>query len=158
MHNGYTQAEGVDNLDAVPATGCLVSIGYPKFKGGLGGYARYVAICPPGDRGRARDLRRRRAAAEERQPLHWDPAWATGSARGATSGALRRPRLLGRRARGRAGCPSGPRSSGQSTPHCRKNVSVTTFRSTSPTSSPSMSPRAEARVTSTHSTGAARCS
>jgi kynurenine formamidase len=46
MHNGYTQAEGVANLDQVPETGCLVTIGYPKFKGGLGGYARYVAICP----------------------------------------------------------------------------------------------------------------
>jgi kynurenine formamidase len=47
MHNGYAQAEGVANLDGVPATGCLVTIGYPKFKGGTGGYARYVAICPP---------------------------------------------------------------------------------------------------------------
>ncbi|WP_340110425.1 cyclase family protein [Pikeienuella sp. HZG-20] len=47
MHNGYAQAEGVANLDQVPPTGCLVSIGYPKFKGGAGGYARYVAICPP---------------------------------------------------------------------------------------------------------------
>lgn len=47
MHNGYTQAEGVANLDKVPETGCLVTIGYPKFKGGLGGYARYVAVCPP---------------------------------------------------------------------------------------------------------------
>ena len=47
MHNGYTQAEGVAHLDEVPETGCLVSIGYPKFKGGLGGYARYIAICPP---------------------------------------------------------------------------------------------------------------
>ena len=37
MHHGYTQAEGVANLDGVPETGCLVSIGYPKFKGGLGG-------------------------------------------------------------------------------------------------------------------------
>ncbi len=46
MHNGYTQAEGVANLDQVPETGCLVTIGYPKFKGGLGGYARYVAVCP----------------------------------------------------------------------------------------------------------------
>ena len=42
--------EPVDNLGGVPATGCLVSIGYPKFKGGLGGYARYVAICPPSTR------------------------------------------------------------------------------------------------------------
>jgi kynurenine formamidase len=46
MHHGYTQAEGVANLDRVPPTGCLVTIGYPKFKGGLGGYARYIAICP----------------------------------------------------------------------------------------------------------------
>jgi kynurenine formamidase len=47
MHHGYTQAEGVANLDKVPETGCLVDIGYPKFGGGLGGYARYIAICPP---------------------------------------------------------------------------------------------------------------
>jgi kynurenine formamidase len=46
MHNGFAQAEGVANLDEVPPTGCLVNIGYPKFGGGLGGYARYVAICP----------------------------------------------------------------------------------------------------------------
>ena len=46
MHNGYAQAEGVAHLDDVPAVGCLVSIGYPKLKGGTGGYARYVAICP----------------------------------------------------------------------------------------------------------------
>lgn len=46
MHNGYAQAEGVANLDQLPETGCLVAIGYPKFGGGLGGYARYVAICP----------------------------------------------------------------------------------------------------------------
>src|SRR3954452_19560491 len=41
MHHGFTQAEGVANLDGVPAAGCLVAIGYPKFRGGLGGYARY---------------------------------------------------------------------------------------------------------------------
>jgi len=46
MHHGYTQAEGVAHLDQVPETGCLVTIGYPKLQGGLGGYARYVAICP----------------------------------------------------------------------------------------------------------------
>ena len=51
MHHGFTQAEGVANLDKVPPTGCLVDIGYPKFKGGLGGYARYIAICPPGTKG-----------------------------------------------------------------------------------------------------------
>lgn len=48
MHNGFAQAEGVTNLDKVAETGCLVAIGYPKFGGGLGGYARYIAICPPG--------------------------------------------------------------------------------------------------------------
>jgi kynurenine formamidase len=47
MHHGFTQAEGVTNLDEVPETGALVAIGYPKFKGGTGGYARYIAICPP---------------------------------------------------------------------------------------------------------------
>jgi len=46
MHNGYAQAEGVANLDQVAETGCLVTIGYPKFGGGVGGYARYIAICP----------------------------------------------------------------------------------------------------------------
>ena len=46
MHSGYTQAEGVANLDQVAETGCLVTIGYPKFAGGVGGYARYVALCP----------------------------------------------------------------------------------------------------------------
>jgi kynurenine formamidase len=43
---GYTQAEGVANLDKVPEVGALVIIGYPKFGGGLGGYARYIAVCP----------------------------------------------------------------------------------------------------------------
>ncbi len=47
MHNGYAQAEGVANLDQVPETGALVVIGYPKLGGGTGGYARYVAVCPP---------------------------------------------------------------------------------------------------------------
>ena len=47
MHHGYAQAEGVANLDKVPETGALVIVGYPKFGGGLGGYARYIAVCPP---------------------------------------------------------------------------------------------------------------
>ncbi len=73
MHHGYAQAEGVANLGKVPATGCLVDIGYPRFKGGLGGYARYVAICPPRARHGARiggvpesPLRRYST------PLHWE--------------------------------------------------------------------------------------
>jgi kynurenine formamidase len=47
MHHGYAQAEGVANLDRVPQKGALVEIGFPKFGGGLGGYARFIAICPP---------------------------------------------------------------------------------------------------------------
>lgn len=47
LHNGYAQAEGVANVDQVAETGCLVATGFPKFKGGTGGFARYVAICPP---------------------------------------------------------------------------------------------------------------
>jgi kynurenine formamidase len=47
LHNGYTQAEGVANLDKVPEKGALVAIGFPKFQGGTGGYARFIAICPP---------------------------------------------------------------------------------------------------------------
>src|SRR3954447_10301580 len=48
MHHGYAQAEGVATLDKVPPKGALIEIGFPRFGGGLGGYARYVAICPPG--------------------------------------------------------------------------------------------------------------
>jgi kynurenine formamidase len=46
MHNHYTQAEGVANLDQVPEAGALISIGFAKPEGGTGGYARYIAICP----------------------------------------------------------------------------------------------------------------
>jgi kynurenine formamidase len=77
MHNGYAQAEGVANLDGVPATGCLVTIGYPKLKGGTGGYARYVAICPPdtpvGVTIGAKDAPLPRSD----KPLHWDAAAGT---------------------------------------------------------------------------------
>ena len=75
MHNGYAQAEGVNNLEGVPATGCLVSFGFPKFKGGLGGYARYVAICPPGStRKGVRPSRADAPLPEYPAPLHWDTA------------------------------------------------------------------------------------
>lgn len=47
LQNGYTQAEGVANLDLVPPKGCLVNMGFPRFAGGTGGYARFVAICEP---------------------------------------------------------------------------------------------------------------
>jgi len=71
MHHGYTQAEGVANLDGVPPTGCLVAIGYPKFKGGLGGYARYVAICPASTP-KGTKISSRDAPLPKLPPLHWN--------------------------------------------------------------------------------------
>ncbi len=47
LHNHYCQAEGVSNLDKVPESGALVTIGFAKPEGGTGGYARYIAICSP---------------------------------------------------------------------------------------------------------------
>jgi kynurenine formamidase len=47
MHNNFVQAEGVTNLDKVPEAGALIAIGFAKPEGGTGGYARYIAICPP---------------------------------------------------------------------------------------------------------------
>jgi kynurenine formamidase len=47
MANGYMQAEGVAHLDQVPETGALVAIGFPRLKGGTGGFASFTAICPP---------------------------------------------------------------------------------------------------------------
>lgn len=73
LKHGYTQAEGVANLDKVPEKGALVVIGYPKLKGGLGGYARFIAVCPSDwpygvaigeiDEAPLRKLEK---------PLHWD--------------------------------------------------------------------------------------
>jgi kynurenine formamidase len=71
MHHGYTQAEGVTNLAGVPATGCLVTIGYPRFKGGLGGYARYVAVCPAGTAA-GTSISNRDAPLPKAKPLHWN--------------------------------------------------------------------------------------
>jgi kynurenine formamidase len=77
MHHGYTQAEGVANLDQVPATGCLISIGFPRFKGGLGGYASYTAICPPGTRHGVKVSRRDAPLPRSAKPLHWNTATGT---------------------------------------------------------------------------------
>jgi len=76
MHHGYAQAEGVANLDQVPSTGCLVDIGYPKFQGGLGGYARYIAICPPGSTKRGVRIGHVPEAPLRKysSPLHWNAA------------------------------------------------------------------------------------
>lgn len=46
MHNHFTQAEGVANLDQVPEAGALIIIGFAKPEGGTGGYARYIAVAP----------------------------------------------------------------------------------------------------------------
>jgi hypothetical protein len=72
MHHGFTQAEGVANLDGVPATGCLVAIGYPKFKGGVGGYARYVAICPQSTAKGVTISSRDAPLPRSGRVLHWD--------------------------------------------------------------------------------------
>jgi kynurenine formamidase len=72
MHHGYTQAEGVDNLDDPDETGCLISIGYPKLKGGLGGYARYIAICPSTSAHGAKISSKDAPLSRKSKPLHWD--------------------------------------------------------------------------------------
>jgi kynurenine formamidase len=72
MHHGYTQAEGVANLDRVPETGCLVSIGYPKLKGGTGGYARYIAICPSDWKYGSTIGDGDAPLPKSAKPLHWD--------------------------------------------------------------------------------------
>ena len=73
LTNGYTQAEGLANLDQVPEAGALVEIGFAKFQGGVGGYARFIAICPPDWKygvsvGELAESPLARAA----RPLHWD--------------------------------------------------------------------------------------
>jgi kynurenine formamidase len=73
MHHGYAQAEGVANLDQVPETGALVIIGYPKFGGGLGGYARFIAVCPP-DWSYGATIGAKDAPLPKSEPLHYDAA------------------------------------------------------------------------------------
>ena len=73
MHHGYAQAEGVTNLDKVPEKGALVVIGYPKFGGGLGGYARYIAICPPDWRYGVTIGPQDAPLPKSDKPLHFDP-------------------------------------------------------------------------------------
>jgi kynurenine formamidase len=77
MHNGYAQAEGVASLVDVPATGCLVNIGFPKFQGGTGGYARYVAICPPDTPAGVTIGTADAPLPKSDKPLHWDAAAGT---------------------------------------------------------------------------------
>ena len=81
MHNGYAQAEGVASLDQVPETGALVIIGYPKFGGGLGGYARYIAVCPPDWPYGVTIGPQDAPLPKSDKPLHYDAAAGCGSGR-----------------------------------------------------------------------------
>jgi kynurenine formamidase len=75
LRNGYTQGEGICNLDKVPEVGALVEIGYPKLGGGTGGYARYIAICPPDWKyGVSVDPAKESPMPKMAKPLHWDDA------------------------------------------------------------------------------------
>ena len=74
MHHGYAQAEGVANLDKVAPTGCLVAMGFPKLQGGTGGYARFIAICPPGWKYGTRIGPDDAPLPKSPRPLHWDAA------------------------------------------------------------------------------------
>ena len=75
MHHGYAQAEGVADLSGVPATGCLVNMGFPRFGGGVGGFVRFVAICPPQTKRGVRIGEVPEAPLQQYDtPLHWDPA------------------------------------------------------------------------------------
>ena len=78
MHHGYTQAEGVAHLDQVPETGALVTIGFPRLKGGTGGYASYVAICPADWKyGVSVGQVAEAPLPASSRPLHWDKAAGT---------------------------------------------------------------------------------
>ena len=73
LTHGYTQAEAVMNLDQVPEKGALVAIGYPKFGGGTGGYARFIAICPPDwGYGVRIDSAQESPLPKQARPLVWD--------------------------------------------------------------------------------------
>lgn len=61
----------------MPQAGALVTIGYFKFQGGTGGYARYIAICPPNwEYGVSVGQVPEAHAARANKPLHWD--WKLG--------------------------------------------------------------------------------
>jgi len=75
MHHGYAQAEGVADMSGVPATGCLLNIGFPRFGGGVGGYASFVAICPPDTkRGVTVGELPEAPLQQYASPLRWDPS------------------------------------------------------------------------------------
>jgi kynurenine formamidase len=75
MHNGFAQAEGVADMSGVPATGCLVNMGFPRFGGGVGGFVRFVAICPPDTKRGVRIGQLPESPLQRYDtPLRWDPA------------------------------------------------------------------------------------
>jgi hypothetical protein len=52
-----------------------VEIGFPRFQGGVGGYARFIAICPPDWRyGVSVGQVPESPLAKASTPLHWDTA------------------------------------------------------------------------------------
>lgn len=74
LRHGYTQAEGMAHLDQIPPRGALLITGFPKFRGGTGGYARYVAVCPPSWKfGVTVDPLRDSPLPRQSKPLRWDP-------------------------------------------------------------------------------------
>ena len=74
LHNGYTQAEGVANLDQVAETGCLVAIGYAKIAGGLGGLRALRGDLPAGLAARGRISAADAPLPKLEKRLHWDEA------------------------------------------------------------------------------------
>jgi len=59
----------------VSEKGALVAIGFPKFQGGTGGYARFIAICPPDWKyGVSVGQVPEAPLARSDKPLHWDAA------------------------------------------------------------------------------------
>ena len=72
MHHGYTQAEGVDNLeqgarDRLPGQHRL-----PDASGRAGRLARFIAICPPGTKGGTKISRADAPLKKYSKVLHFD--------------------------------------------------------------------------------------
>ena len=72
MHNGYTQAEGVENLDGCRRPAASSRSATRSSRAASAATRATSRSARPGRR-TARDLRRRRAAAEERQPAALGP-------------------------------------------------------------------------------------
>ena len=66
---------GTLTLFGMPASYALNGMGFPRFGGGVGGFVRFVAICPP-DTKRGVSIGELPESPLQRYdtPLHWDPA------------------------------------------------------------------------------------